>query len=308
MSLTTDTKAADFPIAIVYGGNEDGMKVGYQENGSKELQDTKVSRSEAIEQACRELRFRITTRKEADAIEKAIDNSKEPTDRNLRPLYNLAMEKMKQDDPNTFFPLKGGKLWSMPNIIKDQTDSYFIFGPKGCGKSYFTSFYVEQWIQYVKGNVFLISEKSKDSTLDIIPEIQRIPLDDSFPDPEQGLEDFKDSLVIFDDYLSIVDKKMLKQVKALKEKLMKCGRASNIWTITTAHSGYSGISTSPDIADATHYVVFPKYDNKVAKFLKEKHNLPAADIKEVTNVKSRWVVVSKRPPYYILCEDFCKLI
>src|SRR5271156_1104527 len=73
--------------------------------------------------------------------------------------------------------IKEGEIFIIANPEKDQTDSFFIAGPRGCGKSRFCSQYIENYKEsFPKNRVILFSKKEKDEPLDKFAPI-RIKLD-----------------------------------------------------------------------------------------------------------------------------------
>jgi chromosomal replication initiation ATPase DnaA len=94
---------------------------------------------------------------------------------------------------------KDETLQLVPNT-KTERQCIYICGQSGSGKSYFTSNYVKQYKkQYPKNDIFVISSIDEDKSIDILKPIRINVLNPDFLDDDISLEDFKDSLVIFDD-------------------------------------------------------------------------------------------------------------
>ena len=102
------------------------------------------------------------------------------------------------------------KVEQIPNILKER-DVVYCSGMSGSGKSFCIKKFA-QWYQklYKDREIYLFSGIEKDSgSLDQIKNLKRVKIfEDGFLDSEFSLEDFKDSLVIFDDLEMINDKKL----------------------------------------------------------------------------------------------------
>jgi type II secretory pathway predicted ATPase ExeA len=83
----------------------------------------------------------------------------------------------------------------IPNINVAR-DILYVVGASGSGKSYFTRQFADQYRKlYPKRKIFLISSLTEDNSIDKIKDLKLTP----FLADDIQAEDFKDSLVIFDD-------------------------------------------------------------------------------------------------------------
>ena len=90
------------------------------------------------------------------------------------------------------------KLQLIPNE-KTERDILYITGPSGSGKSTFVREYIEQYKKVLKDReVYLFSSLPDDPSLDDI-EPKRIRLDSSIYEDPVSMEEFANSVVIFDD-------------------------------------------------------------------------------------------------------------
>ena len=90
-----------------------------------------------------------------------------------------------------------------------ERDVYYICGPSGSDKSYFTKKYCEQYLKKFKDrNIYVFSNLKEDESIDTLkPKLKRVKLDSSLFEDPIPVEEFKDSCVIFDDTYCIRDKK-----------------------------------------------------------------------------------------------------
>ena len=89
----------------------------------------------------------------------------------------------------------------------------YITGRSGSGKSYYTLHYcLEYKRMFPKRNIYLFSALAEDTTIDKLSGLKRIKLTDDFVKDEITADDFKNSMVIFDDTDVIGDKKIRNKV------------------------------------------------------------------------------------------------
>ena len=88
---------------------------------------------------------------------------------------------------------------------------YYITAPSGSGKSYLAKQIIQEYHkQNPKHNVYCFSSLETDPTLDTLKYIKRVKLNKpEYLETEFTAEDFKDSLVLFDDVDVLSNKKIL---------------------------------------------------------------------------------------------------
>ena len=108
-------------------------------------------------------------------------------------------------------------------------------GPSVSGKSTYTRKYLEQWKKKNKDKeIYVFSSLPEDESLDDVKP-QRIKLDRSIYEEPIGVEEFQDSVVIFDDIDVISDKKIRDAVYNILNKVLEIGRDFKITTLVTNH-------------------------------------------------------------------------
>ena len=101
----------------------------------------------------------------------------------------------------------GAKLQQVPDTTKER-EILYMTGASGSGKSTYTRKYLEQWKKKNKDKeIYMFSSLPEDESLDDVKP-QRIKLDSSIYEEPIEVEEFKDSVVIFDDKDVISDKKI----------------------------------------------------------------------------------------------------
>lgn len=207
--------------------------------------------------------------------------------------------------------LHSGVFQFLPNekITDSSRHVIYIVGESGSGKSYWTAEYAREYIRmFPKHEVFLFSKKEVDKAFDTNRKIQRILLDESFLEGDElSYKDFKNSLLIFDDIETMKDRVGV-AVKRLRQDALELGRSFNISVCMTEHIACDGEKTKPLINESTHYVFFrggnvhnlTRLLDKYIGFEDSKNQ-----IKRIFNLPSKWILVSKKYPKYVLHQNGC---
>lgn len=192
----------------------------------------------------------------------------------------------------------------IPQDVEDQVHCFYIAGPQGCGKSTFIGNLLNWYMEFFPDMpIYLFSRKDSDEALDNIPELNRIQLNEKFLEYpiEEALNDFADSIVVFDDIESIPDKTIKKKVYDLQNDLIKTGRSSNITVIATNHQIRDWKKTRDLLNEASHIILFPKANwGNVECFLRKHLNIGKRYINMVKNLDGRWICYHGRFPNLIM--------
>lgn len=181
----------------------------------------------------------------------------------------------------------------------------YITGSSGSGKSYFTRMYCNEFVKiFPKRPIYLFSSISDDSSIDVIKGLKRIKFGKEFLDEEFIINDFKDSLVIFDDTDCITDKKLRTKVSGILGMILETGRHTNTYCIYTSHLACAGNDTKRILNEAHSITFFPATaGGRTLKYLMD--NYLGLDKKEITHVKklpSRWITILKTYPKVVVSE------
>jgi hypothetical protein len=204
---------------------------------------------------------------------------------------------------NTYTCTKNETLQLVPNNKTERTCSY-ICGQSGSGKSYFTTNFVKEYKKlYPKNSIFVISSIQEDKSIDSLKPIRINPLHPDFMDDELSSEDFKDSLVIFDD-IDVFPTKIKKTILAIVNNILQIGRHFNVSICFTTHNACAGNETKILLAEANIIVVFPKTTgNRALKYLLDNYlGLDKDQIKKIKSLKSRAVSIVRGYPIAIVSE------
>lgn len=187
-----------------------------------------------------------------------------------------------------------------------------IVGPSGAGKTVFTSEYATEYlIMYPMRQVFIMTgidgdrsfmELSRDSR------VHFIKIDKSLIDAPLTLENFADSLTIFDDIVVQGDKALTQAVEKLITSLVSGGRHNNASVLVTNHQASE--CNKPIIRTVTNeahfYVVFPSAGKLggIERLLKTHAGLDKETYGNIilASKESRWVYIHTAVPNFIVYE------
>jgi DNA helicase HerA-like ATPase len=198
---------------------------------------------------------------------------------------------------------KNETLQLVPNN-KTERQCIYICGQSGSGKSYFTSNYVKQYKKmYPKRDIFVISSISEDSSIDSLKPKRINVLHEDFLTEEFTSEDFKDSLVIFDD-VDVFPNKIKKKVMAIVNNILQIGRHSNVSVCFTTHNPTNGAETKILLSEAHVITVFPRTTgNRALKYLLDSYlGLDQKQINRIKKMNSRAVSIIRGYPMVILSD------
>jgi len=187
----------------------------------------------------------------------------------------------------------------------------YITGSSGSGKSYFTRKYCNEFAKlFPKRAIYLFSSIAEDDSIDTIKGLSRIKLTPEFLDENWEIEDFRDSLVIFDDTDCITDKKTRLKVYGILNMVLETGRHTNTYCIYTSHLACAGNDTKRILNEAHSITFFPSTaGGRTLKYLLENNTgLDKKQIEKIKKLNSRWVTVCKSYPKCILSEKDVFLI
>lgn len=211
-------------------------------------------------------------------------------------------------DDNHHFQLAPG-----PTKEKERM-TMFVAGESGAGKSYFVKQYAIQYKNmFPRNDIYLISYLEYDETLDTYDEITRL---NAFK-PEFlaeclkiDMEDFQDTLVIFDDIDSIVNKKQKTQIYGLLNKMLRIGRHYNISVCYSGHELYSNHELKAILNESMTVTFSPKFLNfkKMKYLLEEYFGLSKTQIQRIRDIKDRSVTYIKGSDKVILSTSQCFIL
>lgn len=211
----------------------------------------------------------------------------------VRPFNQLSL----RDRPDQVFQL-------IPNPETERQILY-ITGSSGSGKSYFTRMYCNEYNKiFPKRPIYLFSSIGDDSSIDAIRGLKRVKLGKEFIEESFEINDFKDSLVIFDDTDCITDKKLRTKVNGILGMILETGRHTNTYCIYTSHLACAGNDTKRILNEAHSITFFPATaGGRTLKYLMDSYlGLDKAEIAHIKRLPSRWITVLKTYPKVVVSE------
>jgi hypothetical protein len=184
----------------------------------------------------------------------------------------------------------------------------YVTGASGSGKSYYTKQYADEYKRmYPKREIYIISSIKEDSTLDKIKNLRRIKLEGDFLTEELSAEDFKDSLVIFDDTDCLVNKAVKNKVDGILNSVLETGRHFNVEVVYTSHLACNGKDTRRILNECKSITIFPSgLGGKSMKYLLDNYfGLDKEQCKKIKKLNSRWVTIQKGFPMVVLSDKEC---
>lgn len=300
------------PIAIVRGGDGDG-RVLYLHN------EEGASREKPTIQAVRYMndlkdvkpteRVRVmNTLVEAHSAGKTVDEltdvpavAKEVYKRICTDLASANTVELPDD--STFCPI--------PDPDPSKRQVYYVAGQSGSGKSYFARGIAENYKKlFPDRDVYLISKLQEDETLDRmkVGKPKRISLEslvEDYPD----IEEFRDCLVIFDDFDTLDKKIFFPVVHKLIEDLCIMGRHTNTSMLILSHYLTNYSKTRLILGEANFLVMYPLATSaKALKYVAEHYgNMDKEDIVKLKR-RGRWIMIHKNYPSYVISAHEANLL
>ena len=198
------------------------------------------------------------------------------------------------------------QIQQIPNKKQERTILY-ITGASGSGKSHYAANYIKSYKKmYPKNDIYLFSGLDDDSTLDKIPYIKRIRINDDFYNTEFTIEDFKKTLIIFDDTDVITDKIKKKLLSDILNMILQIGRHTETSCIYTSHLPNRGNETKLILSECHSITLFlSTLGGRSLKYLLD--NYLGLDKKQIQNLKSitkksRWVTIVRTYPICVLYD------
>lgn len=197
----------------------------------------------------------------------------------------------------------------LPSCDPKKREVWYIAGQSGSGKSWIAKQLANYYhkINPERG-VYLVSKLKQDATLDTLKFLKRVNIQ-SFVDDYPDLEEFKDCMVIFDDYdtLTGADEKTITKIV---DDLAIMGRHTNTTMLCLSHYLTNYKKTRLLLNEATHVVVYPLSTSYHALryLLKNYIGVDEEDLKRQRKLGSRWLSYSKGYPQYMISQKNAELL
>ena len=189
-------------------------------------------------------------------------------------------------------------------IIPEWSRTYCT-GGSGSGKSYTISRLVQRTPAQKGGACLLFSPIHDDKELSKIKNLIQIDFQDFYTTNEREF-DYNDiphgSICIFDDYLSF-PKDVVKMYQDLLDKVLDVGRHKHLSVYVVSHASLNGRQSKSSIREAQFLCLFPKINPRDTKVILAAYaGLDKTQIDEIMSLKTRWCIVHKTHPKYLVSE------
>lgn len=315
VKLTFDKSKDSTPIATVTGGeyNKDVLQLQIGETkttGKKGVQELEMGKHRLS---------KLPPRKQSEVmrvLQEAYKKNIPPEHLNLdvdgaEEAYREMLGEV-EEKGSSKIKLPPGSTFSL-NINPDPTKRfiYYIAGASGSGKSYIAKHIAEQYQKLFKGRpVYLVSKLKEDETLDGMKEPPlRLNIEKITENPMTDLEPVRETLVIFDDYDTLLGKEA-KAVQQLIDDICIMGRHTVTSILILSHHLSNFKKTRLCLTEATHFVVYPQSTGAHALnyFLKTYVGMGPKEVQAIKNTGSRWLCIHKNFPIYYITETEAGLL
>ena len=194
-------------------------------------------------------------------------------------------------------------IQAVPYIHK--TERVFISGQTECGKSYWMKNYMNQYRRMdEKRKIYLFSDVEEDSEIDSIKKLTRIQIDEAIIDQPPDPSNFSNSICIFDDTDSIQNKKVLNALQVFRDSLLRRGRHNNISVLISNHLATDYKATRIILNECNKIVIYPSSGGlyQIKYMLSKYIGLEKNQIDKILKLPSRWALIHKNYPMYVVSE------
>jgi energy-coupling factor transporter ATP-binding protein EcfA2 len=302
------------PIARVKGGTNDGEILYLHEDSPSGAKNKPLPRRPfnraRYAKALSELKPAQRT-KMLVHLEEAFDQGITPDELKEEEPAQSVYERMYKDahSDKTIELDDEGMFELLPSCDPSKREVWYIAGQSGSGKSYIAKQLAHYYhkINPERG-VYLVSKLNEDSTLDALKFLKRINIQ-SFVDDYPDLEEFKDCMVIFDDYDTLTGQAE-KVINKIVDDLAIMGRHTNTTMLCLSHYLTNYKKTRLLLNEATHIVVYPLSTayHPLRYLLKNYVGIDEEDLKRQRKLGSRWLCYKKGFPQYMISQKNAELL
>lgn len=210
---------------------------------------------------------------------------------------------------NNFSVREDEEIQQIPHTQQERFCLY-ISGMSGSGKSFYARKYaIEYHKLFPKNDVYLFSSVTNDKSIEQ-KWIKQVKLNDEFIATDFNAEDFANSLVIFDDIDTIMNKPLKKKLQGLLAIMLETGRHHNTSIIYTSHAPCKGGETKCILNECHSITIFPQACGaRTLKYLLENYfGFDKHQVNKLKSLPSRWCTVTKGFPCVIMYEKGCYLL
>ena len=311
-NISFDKLKGSIPIAYVKGGDYNNEVLYLNEENIKSTRKPKkeipaINYMNDLNELKPAQRTKVLHRLE-EAFLKGIPVEMLMESDDVKKLYSRIQDDVKND---TSIVLPDDSTFQIiPSPDKDKRQVYYIAGQSGSGKSFMARILAEGYKKlHPDREIYLISKLDKDDTLDSmkVGKPKRISVK-SIMDDYPKIDEFKDCMIIFDDYDTFEGKEG-KVIHQLIDDLAIQGRHTNTTMCCLTHYLTNYKKTRLILNEASHFIVYPQATSfSGLKYLLGTHlGLNKEEIHQMKKL-GRWVLISKNYPQYLISQHTAKVL
>lgn len=307
MFAFTDPTGNSIPIAVIDGGRynknilylinpEDAKKL--TKNGNLPFDYTTLLHEDFMKNMTKRLRA-----KEYQRIYKMMKKDRKP----IKPdsTYDEAM-KIRKKKLNKEIVLIDGDICPIPNPFHPMF--LYVAGPNGAGKSTVIGKWCKQYHKlFPDHDIWLFARDDEDDpAFETLP-LKQVEINDDLLDNPIEPKELTKSMVIFDDTSTIRDRKLNEAIELLKNDLLEVGRKKKTYICVSNHLLNDNRKTKTILNECHVLCFFPGSGNfySINYCLQRYFGFSRATINKIMKLPSRWVMVVKSYPQYVLYSKGC---
>ena len=296
------------PLAYVDGGEFDKTILSLVEESHKNQKDLdKNELAILIENLHRSMHGSVSFQM-LEQLKNAIQDKRRPANRELGVHYDHAL-KIMSNNKSREVVLNDGKIVPMFDTTMDR-QVMMVGGMSGSGKSYYTAQLCRTYKkQFPENKIILFSNKPSDPAFDILSYVERVVIDEDLLVEPIGLEELRNTLVIFDDVEYTSNKEMDKELDRIRDLILQQGRSFKTSFVYVSHQ-FNNYRQTRTILNECHCITFfPATATKYSmKYLFDKYfGFDRKTVDKLMRLPSRWVTIYKSPPL-AMYDSGCYLI
>lgn len=201
-------------------------------------------------------------------------------------------------DDKLVLPLMIRQECNYPNRV-------FIAGGTLCGKSTLASILSHDYNNcFPKNKIALVScvENDQNYNNQRLKNVYPIKVSEDLIDDPIELEELHDSLSIFDDIQASGNRYLTATLEDLRDRALKAGRHHHTDVIVTSQTLLDGKRTKECLCNCFQIIGFPHSAGRyqLSQFLKRYMSMGNQDIERIINVPSRYVLINRTSPTFII--------
>lgn len=228
----------------------------------------------------------------------------------IKPIYvHNDMDGYKIPNPFSEYEAKSDEMILPTMEGKGGYFNFYCSGPSGSGKSYAIQRMIKLRQKYHKDDRPIITfNPNPDDYQDL--ETKQVDLSVLEEGDLPDISEFADSIIIFDDVFYIANRNIKKKVIDFMNEVLTTGRHHNISSFITSHVPADGPNTKHCINESNCLMLFRGGNAAQKRYIYET-KIGIDDKKKINDLvknKSRYVMVHKHFPKYIVTKDKVEMV